>query len=396
MTGPDFDPTVSSNPVQRQRRPIALIVVLAVLATATITVVGLYAAGAFSTEILAEPIQADGENPFMPAIGEGQPVAKRLPKTGVTVSGETSGLYGGTLNNAACDPAKMVAFLQQNPDKATAWADVLGVAPAAIPGYVAELTPLILRSDTAVTNHGFANGKATTLNSVLEAGTAVLVDKVGVPRVRCKCGNPLTPAKTYSRPAYGGQKWAEFDPQQITKVEASGQKVDTFVIINLANGESAIKRPAGSRGDRDEGRLEDARLDGRYTLTRQVISCSGFNEGCSTTPVPFEITCTGESQCTIARLDGVWLDTHALTRSGSTWTATGPEDGGAHCNVTDASPSNPVPGTTIEFDLTPVSAAAVGGVWRVERLSATYTVHSPGVPGAPKCGTAAGVWAFSN
>lgn len=83
----------------------------------------------------------------------------------------------------------MVAFLQANPQKASAWSGVLGITPGDIPAYVAGLTPLILRSDTAVTNHGFRDGKATNVHSVLQAGTAVLVDKYGVPRVRCHCGN---------------------------------------------------------------------------------------------------------------------------------------------------------------------------------------------------------------
>jgi uncharacterized protein DUF6777 len=77
-----------------------------------------------------------------------------------------------------------------SPDKAAAWAGVEGITPADIPRYVVELTPVTLRSDPAVTNHGFANGTPTTLRSVLQVGTAVLVDKFGVPRVRCMCGNP--------------------------------------------------------------------------------------------------------------------------------------------------------------------------------------------------------------
>ena len=95
----------------------------------------------------------------------------------------------------------MVAFLQANPEKAAAWAGVLGISAASIPGYVAELTPVILRSDTYVTNHGFAGGRATTLTSVLQAGTAVMVDKFGTPRVKCYCGNPLTPAIVPASPA---------------------------------------------------------------------------------------------------------------------------------------------------------------------------------------------------
>ena len=43
---------------------------------------------------------------------------------------------------------------------------------------------MILRADTAVTNHGFRDGQATELHSVLQAGTAVLVDDQGQPVAR--------------------------------------------------------------------------------------------------------------------------------------------------------------------------------------------------------------------
>lgn len=47
------------------------------------------------------------------------------------------------------------------------------------------------RADTRVTNHGFADGRATEIQSILQAGTAVFVDDTGLPVVKCSCGNPL-------------------------------------------------------------------------------------------------------------------------------------------------------------------------------------------------------------
>ena len=104
---------------------------------------------------------------------------------------------------AACDPEQMVAFLAGNPTKAQAWVDAMNQDPnvalpdgskltvATIPQYVATLTPVVLQADTRVTNHGFKDGKATTMQSVLQKDTAVLVDNTGTPRVKCFCGNPL-------------------------------------------------------------------------------------------------------------------------------------------------------------------------------------------------------------
>lgn len=122
----------------------------------------------------------------------------------ITATGAaTPGLYGGTMNQAACDADAMVQFLAANQDKAQAWVEGMNQDPnvvlpdgskltaATIPQYVATLTAVVLHADTRVTNHGCENGRVTTMQSVLQKGTAVLVDDYGVPRVKCYCGNPL-------------------------------------------------------------------------------------------------------------------------------------------------------------------------------------------------------------
>ena len=71
-----------------------------------------------------------------------------------SVAGAWPGLYGGTRNASTCDRDQLVAFLEANPDKARAWAGVLGVRTADIETYVDGLTPVLLQRDTRVTNHG--------------------------------------------------------------------------------------------------------------------------------------------------------------------------------------------------------------------------------------------------
>lgn len=100
------------------------------------------------------------------------------------------GLYGGSGVNA-CDEEELITFLQENPDKGEAFASVNGIALADIPRFINGLSEGFLLHDTPVINHGFRNGVAYGFETTLEAGTAVLVDDDGVPRVRCKCGNPL-------------------------------------------------------------------------------------------------------------------------------------------------------------------------------------------------------------
>ncbi len=76
----------------------------------------------------------------------------------------------------------------------------LGLRTTQIRTYVSGLTDVLLRTDTRVTNHGYEDGIAIPIQSVLQAGTAVFVDKYGSPVVKCYCGNPLTPPVLYRAP----------------------------------------------------------------------------------------------------------------------------------------------------------------------------------------------------
>jgi hypothetical protein len=164
--------------------------------------------------------------------------------------GSLPGLYGGTRDYATCDAEKLVVFLEANPDKASAWASTLGIRPDQIRRYVHTLTPVLLRTDTRVTNHGFANGRATSLQSVLQAGTAVFVTRYGEPVVKCYCGNPLTPPVLYQRPVYTGPRWPTFVIQYITIIERSKRIVDTFTLYDPDTGKT-FARPAGTDGGSD-------------------------------------------------------------------------------------------------------------------------------------------------
>jgi hypothetical protein len=186
----------------------------------------------------------------MPPVGTDQPDVTPPPASAGRFPADTPGLYGGTRNNGACDPAAMVAFLQANPEKAAAWAGVLGISAASIPGYVSELTPVILRSDTYVTNHGFSNGQATTLTSVLQAGTAVMVDKFGTPRVKCFCGNPLTPVIVPASPRFVGTAWPLFTETRVTVITSTTTVIKTYTLVDPVTAE-VFERPIGSSGSVD-------------------------------------------------------------------------------------------------------------------------------------------------
>ncbi|SEE94680.1 hypothetical protein SAMN05216489_09101 [Streptomyces sp. 3213] len=153
------------------------------------------------------------------------------------VDGGAPGLYGGTQNVASCDVEKQIKALQANPAKNKAFASVVGVQPAGVPAYLRSLTPVQLRMDTRVTNHGYRDGAATSYQAVLQAGTAVLVDSHGVPRVRCACGNPLSPpVAQQTTPKPTGDTWSSYRPQNVVVVTPAPQVINIFVIYDPHNG----------------------------------------------------------------------------------------------------------------------------------------------------------------
>ena len=165
---------------------------------------------------------------------------------GVPVAvGSDPALFGGSPGTQVCDPDQLVTLLTGDPDKAAKWGDTLGVGVDDIAGFVATLTPVVLTSDTLVTNHTYRDGEVTEVQSVLEAGTAVLVAAVGVPQVKCNSGNPLTEPAALDTDAttFDGDEWDGFDPHEVIAVEP-GDPVDTFTLLDVGTG-TPFDVPAG-------------------------------------------------------------------------------------------------------------------------------------------------------
>ncbi|MET7383305.1 DUF6777 domain-containing protein [Streptomyces sp. NPDC005526] len=168
-----------------------------------------------------------------------------------SVQGGAPGLYGGTRNVSSCDVEQQIRALTADPAKNRAFASVARVRPGDVPGWLRSLTPLQLRMDTRVTNHGYRDGAATAYQAVLQAGTAVLVDDQGVPRVRCACGNPLTPPVAQkTAPRYVGGKWPSYRPQNVVVVTPSPKTVKNFVVFDLRHHDWFARTP-GDTGRHD-------------------------------------------------------------------------------------------------------------------------------------------------
>ena len=265
---------------------VAIVLLVAIAGGLALATTGSGSDKASAAEITRESFDSTGSNPFtgtvvvpdvtipktIPNVPGAPTFPPKLATSGsiATIPAGTPGLYGGTQQLSVCDVKQLVSFLQSNTDKAAAWAKVVSIAPAEIPSYVAELTSVILRSDTRVTNHGFANGAATPLQSVLQAGTAVLVDKFGVPRVRCYCGNPLTLPEPVT-PTYQGSTWDGFDPGRVTVIQPSPTPIINIVLINIVDG-STFQRPVGTTGGTDV--KVTLRPGGSTTSTRSRRGCA--------------------------------------------------------------------------------------------------------------------------
>lgn len=149
------------------------------------------------------------------------------------VDGGAPGLYSGTKDSGSCDVEKQIGYFQASPSRNKAFAGQVGVRPAGVPAYLRSLTPVQLRADTRVSAHGYREGGSTSYQSVLQTGTAVLVDGHGVPRVRCACGNPLTPPVAQKHtPRTTGAAWSGYRPSNVVVVAPAVRIVNVFVLFD--------------------------------------------------------------------------------------------------------------------------------------------------------------------
>ncbi|MEV5101759.1 DUF6777 domain-containing protein [Streptomyces massasporeus] len=196
-------------------------------------------------ELFLLPAAAPGPDPFTDSTAltaaTPSPAPRTSPRTDRAsaagprfLSGGTPGLYGGTERTGSCDIGRQVGHLVRDPARGRAFAEAVGISPVALPDHVRALTPVVLRADTRVTGHGFRAGRITRYQSVLQAGTAVLVDDRGLPRVRCACGNPLgPPAESPGTPVIRGTPWPGYRPGRVIAVTPAPRAVTGFTIIDV-------------------------------------------------------------------------------------------------------------------------------------------------------------------
>jgi hypothetical protein len=270
-----------------RRRLVAGAVVLALIAGA-VGVTAWYLR-ASQEDIFLESANSVGPDPFTDSEGVGVPTTTSSTSLSTSTSSSTfsppsgtttTALFGGSGDQTVCDPEKLITFLESNADRARAWVAALNddetfkwsggdsITVEQIGPYIRELTPTFLAEDTRVTNHGFKDGEPTPRQSVLQAGTAVLVDEFGIPRVRCACGNPLAPPEEVDRPHYEGPCWDDttttssstttssttttiFDPSSTTSSSSTSTTLGSTQPIGLRPGDYqlVLARPSNRCGD---------------------------------------------------------------------------------------------------------------------------------------------------
>ncbi|MQS38128.1 DUF6777 domain-containing protein [Streptomyces katsurahamanus] len=240
---------------------VALIAAGVVVAVVLVVVLTRPGGSGAQSEVFLQAAAEPGPDPYTPSTAqastvEGQSAEPPGPAPTQTyaareVSGATVGLYGGTQDAASCDVERQISYLTGDAPKNQAFASVLGIAPGDVPGYLRKLTPLQLRLDTRVTNHGYQNGAATSYQAVLQAGTAVLVNDLGVPMVRCACGNPLLPpGELKGEVKHVGNPWPGYDPAAVVYIAPAKEPMKEFVVYDGKKG-VWFTRPPGDSAAKD-------------------------------------------------------------------------------------------------------------------------------------------------
>ncbi|TLQ42412.1 DUF6777 domain-containing protein [Streptomyces marianii] len=219
-----------------------------------------------SQEVRLQPAAEPGPDPFTPSTATVTAVSRQLPTPRAsssvqqdpdvrsirTVLGSTPGLYGGTRSVASCDVEQQIRFLVADQGKAQAFAEGVGVGQEDLPGFLRGLTPVVLRADARVTNHGYRDGVAQRRQAVLQGGTAVLVDEHGSPRVRCGSGSPLaSPVVTAGAVNEQGKPWQGYDRDRVVVITRAAHVIDGLVLVDIG-ANTWMERRSGSDGEADQ------------------------------------------------------------------------------------------------------------------------------------------------
>ncbi|MFI0816842.1 DUF6777 domain-containing protein [Streptomyces sp. NPDC021098] len=212
----------------------SVVVVSAVAVLGTVTPSGRAAAA----EYRREPVGKTSVPAFTQAIGQDRKHVVSPSNGGRAFQGDTPGLYAGVPGRQPCDRRELIRDLSASPKKAAAWSKVQHIRPERIRAYVHRLSGVVLRSDTYARTYGY-QGRVKPAATVLQAGTAVFVDKRGLPVVKCASGNPIraaAPAKG-AELTFTGPQWSGFSRNAVTVIRPAPDAVKRITVVTVGKSE---------------------------------------------------------------------------------------------------------------------------------------------------------------
>ncbi|MBX3313035.1 MAG: hypothetical protein KF906_01845 [Actinobacteria bacterium] len=147
--------------------------------------------------------------------------------------------------DAACDVDAIADALEGDDGARAAWTSLMDVEDGAVRETLDGLIPLVLTRDTAVTNSVYSGGEPGRFQAVLEAGTPVLVDGSGVPKVKCSCANPLDAPEVGAKARFEGDRWEGFDEDEIVSVSPVEPGTTRIPVVDLGTGDDDVVELGG-------------------------------------------------------------------------------------------------------------------------------------------------------
>ena len=152
------------------------------------------------------------------------------------VPGSEPRLYGRVDRQAPCDLDGLIDHFDNRNELTEVVAGVLDVSALQLSSFLRSYVAVATTRDTFVVDHRLVDGAAVPSPAVLEAGTTVLIDDLGLPRLRCGSASPLTQPDAEdlvgdAEPV--GEPWAGFDPSRLVVVVRAPEPLTRLDLAEL-------------------------------------------------------------------------------------------------------------------------------------------------------------------
>lgn len=166
------------------------------------------------------------------------------------IPGDSHELYGIDPVNPVCDVPSLARELVQTADdaKREKWSDAMQIDVSEIENTLESFAPALLANDALMVRYSYMENAVHKEQVLIEGGSPVLVDDVGVPRVQCETGNPLMQTElTDETITYTGDPWSSFSPSDIVKIVSAENKMSILRGYHVKTGEATFEVVGNNR-----------------------------------------------------------------------------------------------------------------------------------------------------